>query len=239
MIALRTQLGQGYAPTATTEWQFVSGTTPAWRGDKPLLVYCHGSGDTATTVLKKSGQKPLIDALAQRYIVIAADLGYQAFGNDIHVTRITQAITYLQGITGNTDPVTLLGGSMGNLGGMGYVRAHPENVRAYVGIIPGLDLSDLMLRGAAADINAAYGGAYSDAVHGPAHSPVHYADDLDPAVPMHLWTASNDTICVPATADAFVASRPSTLRTDVGALGHSEAAVAAAHASVLEWLATT
>lgn len=238
-LATRTILGQGYSPTAPTESQYLAGTAKAQIGQRPPLVYCHGSGDTATTVLAKTGQKPLIDALAQRYAVIVADLGYQAFGNDTHAARISEAIAYLEQTWGTRSRVTLVAGSMGVLGALGYTRVHPDRVRAVAGIIPGLDLADLMLRGAAADINAAYPPAYDDQVHGPTHSPVRYAAGLAPGVPIHLWTASDDTIATPATAAAFVVSRPTTGRTDLGALGHSEAAVAAAQPLVLDWLATT
>lgn len=238
-LAMRTILGQGYSPTAPTEWQYLAGTAKAQIGQRPGLIYCHGSGDTAQTILGKVGQKALIDALAQKYAVIACDLGYQAFGNDTHVARIGEAITYLEATWKTTSRVVLVGGSMGALGALGYARLYPQKVRAVAGIIPGLDLADLMLRGAAADINAAYGGAYNDATDGPTHSPVQYAASLDPNLPIRLWTASNDTIAVPATATAFVAARPQTGRVDVGALGHSEAAVTASQTSVLDWLATT
>ena len=238
-IAQRTILGQGYSPTAPTEWHYLAGTAKAQLGLKPPLIYCHGSGDTAQTILAKTGQKPLLDALAQNYAVIACDLGYQAFGNDTHVARIIEAVTYLEQTWGTRSRITLVGGSMGCLGALGYTRLYPTKVRAVAGIIPGLDLADLMLRGAAADINAAYGGAYNDATDGPTHSPVQYAASLSSSIPIRLWTANNDTIAVPATAAAFVAARPATFRTDVGALGHSEAAVTASITSVIDWLATT
>lgn len=237
-LATRAILGQGYSPAAPTEWHYLAATVRGQRGERPGIVYCHGSGDNARTILSKAGQRPLIDALAQRYAVVAADLGLQAWGNDTHVQRIGEAITHLRATWGVTGPVILVAGSMGNLGALGYARLHPENVRAIAGIIPALDLADLMLRGAAADINAAYPPAYNDAAMGPTHSPVKYAATLDADLPIRLWTTSNDPICVPATATAFVTARPQTVRTDLGALGHTEAAVAAAQASVLAWLRT-
>lgn len=238
-IAVRQSLGQGYSSAAPLEWQYLAGTASAQLGLRPPLVYCHGSGDTATTILAKTGQKALLDALAQRYAIIAPDLGLQAFGNDTHVARIVEAVAYLEATWGTRSRVTLVAGSMGMLGALGYARLYPQKVRAVAGIIPGLDLADLMLRGAAADINAAYGGAYNDATMGPTHSPVQYAASLSPSLRIHLWTTSDDTIAVPATATSFVAARPSTGRTNVGALGHSEAAVTASQTSVLDWLATT
>lgn len=238
-IAQRSVLGQGYSAVDPTEWQYLAGTAAAEVGLKPGLIYCHGSGDTAQTILSKTGQKALLERLAQNYAVIACDLGYQAFGNDTHVARIAEAIAYLEATWGTRSRVVLVGGSMGALGALGYARQFPAKVRAVAGIIPGLDLADLMLRGAAADINAAYGGAYNDVTDGPTHSPAQYADELDPDIQIHLWTASDDTIAVPATASAFVAARPSTERTNVGALGHSEAAVTASISGVVDWLATT
>lgn len=238
-IATLSRLATGYSTANVDEKFWFSATADGWLGAKPPLIYCHGSGHDAVTILSGSGQRPLLDALAQHYSVIAADLGLQAWGNDTHVTRIAEAVNYLATTWGIHGRVTLVAGSMGNLGALGYARAHPENVRAVAGIIPALDLADLMLRGAASDINAAYPPSYNDATMGPTHSPVQYADELDPDLNIHLWTASNDTICVPATAAAFVAARPQTIRTDLGALGHTEAAVSAAQASVLDWLATT
>lgn len=239
-LALRTQLGQGYSPTAPTEWQYFSSVNRGWLGQKPALIYCHGSGDTAATILAKTGQKALIDALSQEYAVLACDLGLQAWGNDRHVQAIEEAVTYIEATRGTSGQIVLVGGSMGNLGALGYLRLHPEKVRAYVGIIPALDLANLnLIPAVASDLTIAYGAPYNDATMGPTHSPVRYAASLDADVPIHLWTASNDTITVPSTADAFVAARPQTLRTNVGALGHSEAAVTAAQASVLSWLATT
>ena len=187
-------------------------------------------------MLAKTGQKALLDTLAQDYAVISCDLGLQAFGNDTHVARIADAITYLEANWGTSGCVVLVGGSMGALGALGYARLHPEKVRAVAAIIPGLDLADLMLRGAAADINTAFGGTYNDSTHGPTHSPVKYAASMDATVPVHLFTASDDTIAVPATATAFVTARPQTMRTDLGALGHSEAAVTASIPKVAAWL---
>lgn len=237
-LATLARLSDGYSPTAPAELQYDVATVRGWSGRAPALVYCHGSGDTTTTVLGKPSQKALVDGLAQRYAVTVADLGGQVWGNDTHVARIGEAVAHIQAVTGATSRVVLVAGSMGTLGALGYARAHPERVRAIAAIIPALDLQSL-LAVAAADINAAYPPAYVDAVHGPTHSPVKYAAALAPGVPIHLWTASNDTLALPATAAAFVAARPATGRTDVGALGHSEAAVAAATPGILDWLATT
>lgn len=236
-LALRTIFGEGYSPTAPTEKQWDLGTIRAARGDKPPMIYCHGSGDTATTIQAKTGQLALLRALAQDYMICAADLGLQAWGNDTHVARIGEAIDHLEATYGTSGPVTLVTGSMGNLGGMGYARLYPENVTAIAAIIPATDLANLYANPLiTADMNLAYPPAYDNATMGPTHSPVMYASTMDPDLPIHLFTASNDTITVPSTAAAFVAARPQTERTDLGALGHSEAAVTASVPLVVEWL---
>lgn len=237
-IATRSVTGQGYSPTAPLEYQYVVGSTKAWTGRRPPLIYCHGSGETAQTAsaasAAKAGQWAILTALAQHYFVIAADLGLQAWGNDAHVARIDEARLYLESL-GASGPVTLVGGSMGNLGAMGYLRQYPTRVRKLAGVIPCVDLAAVYPL-ASADIDAAYGGAYNDAVHGPTHSPVQYAATLAPTTPIHLFTSSNDPVCYPSTADAFVAARPATERTDLGALGHGETAAGAAAAPMLDWL---
>lgn len=240
-IALRSVMGQGYSAAAPSEFQFVVGTASAWAGRKPPLIYCHGSGATTQTAASGSaanaGEWALLTALAQHYLVIVADLGLQAWGNDTHVARIAEAKAYLAAL-GATGPVTLVGGSMGNLGALGYARAHPESVSKVACIIPALDLASLYPM-ASADIDAAYGGAYSNAVHGPTHSPVQYAASLDADLPIHLFTTSNDPVCLPSTASAFVSARPQTGRTDLGALGHGDAAAGASASPVVEWLHTS
>lgn len=237
-LALRTILGTGYSATAPTEMHYLAATIRGQRGEKRGLIYCHGSGDTAESITAKTGQRPLLDALAQEYAVIGADLGLQAWGNDTHVARIIEARDYLSSQFGTSGKVLLVGVSMGMLGALGYARLYPGNVQAVVGIIGAMDLADLLLRGAATSINAAYPPAYDDATDGPTHSPVKYAASLDASLPIRLYTASNDPTVVPTTADAFVAARPQTTRVDVGALGHSEASITAATAPAIAWLKT-
>lgn len=223
------------------EWDVTLGAPPTWIGDGQPMVYCHGSGDTSLTVLPKSGQGPLIRSLAERHTIAVCDLGGQTWGNDTVITRIGQARTYLRNTWGSEGQVTLVGISMGGLAALAYALANPSAVRAVALIIPALDLNDLVVNnrgGAAADVNAAYGGAYNNATHGPTHNPAVYAASLRATMPIAIWTASDDPICVPSTADGFVTSRPQTARTDVGALGHSEASITAALDGVVQFVRT-
>lgn len=230
MSYLTYEYGQGYSASAPTEWYCGIGTRRGMSKQLRCLIYAHGSGDTTFTATSaaKAGQNALLRTLAQDYFILVADLGLQAgWGNDLHRQRIEDAVSFLSTRWGfNNDQVTLMGGSMGVLGIMQYARVNPTRVRNMVGIIPALDLQSLM-SSASADINAAYGGAYNDATHGPLHSPVQFADELDEDIPITLFTASNDTITLPSTATAFVSARPRTKRVDLGAVGHTEAAVTA------------
>lgn len=236
-LPTRSTLGVGYSTTAPTERQYVASTYHGWRGELPPLIYCHGSGDTAETVPGKSGQAVLLAALAQRYTVVAADLGLQVWGNDTHIARVADAVAYAASL-GATGKVTIVTASMGTLGGLGYLLRNPGNVRAAGCVIPALDLEQL-LSVAASEINAAYPPAYDDAVNGPTHSPVKYAASLPTTVPIHLLTSSTDAIVLPSTADAFMAARPATKRTDIGTAGHSEASILAAVAPLTSWLLAT
>lgn len=233
-IAVRTE--HGTARYVAAEDDIVLGTAATWLHTRAPLIYCHGAGDTAGSAFHKSGQGPLLKQLARLYTVALCDLGgAQTWGNDTVVTRIGQAKTYLSSSFGATGPVVLVAGSMGTLGALAYTLANPSDVRGVAAVIPALDLNDLVVNnrgGSAAAINTAYGGSYSDVTHGPTHSPVQFAASL-PAIPISLWTASDDAVCVPSTADAFVTARPSTSRSSVGALGHTEAAITAATTGVV------
>lgn len=74
-------------------------------------------------------------------------------------------------------------------------------------------------------------GGYYQATHGATKNPVTFASSL--AMPVGLWTASDDAVCVPSTADAFVTARPATTRTNLGAVGHTQAAISASVAGVV------
>lgn len=200
------------------------------------VLFFHGSGETALTTLTDPSTRDLLAEVSKRAVVIAADFGLQAWGNDTAIARAVQAMNYGEANLGVVGPWTFITGSMGNANGCATALAYPTRVKAIAGIIPLTDIADVMLRGAAASVNAAYPPAYDDAINGPTHSPIHFAEELDPDMPMHFWTASNDPIVVPATSDAFIAARPQTGRTDVGPLGHSDAAVVAAASGVVDFV---
>jgi pimeloyl-ACP methyl ester carboxylesterase len=235
---IRTQYAIG--EYAALETSIVLAEHQAWTDGGTPLVFCHGSGDIASTVYDDDVQRSLVRQMGNMFVVGVGDLGYQTWGNDTAITRVEEMRTYLDTDWNSDGPIVLVGISMGALSALAYTLANPDRVQAVAIIIPALDINDLVVNnrgGGAAEINAAYGGAYNNGTDGPDHNPVVFAADLPEDLPIFLFTSSDDPLAVPATADAFMAARPQTTRLNIGALGHSDAAVAAAIPYVLSAIA--
>lgn len=223
--------------TAASEYDTVFGTVRTWSGKQPNgIVFCHGSGDSARISYDDPVQFDLCSRLAQNATVILADLGLQTWGNDTAITRIGEAIAYLRTSYGVQGKVALVGASMGNANQMAYARANPSQVRAIAGIIPLTDLTDVMTRGAAAEVNAAYGGTYSDVTNGPTHNPIRYASTLPTTMPIRLWSSPTDALVPYQTALDFQTARPQTVLSTLPNYGHSDASVDAAISTVVPFI---
>lgn len=232
MRAARSSFGDGRYVAGEQDVTLMTTHVPT-AGRTPL-IWCHGNYGTAAADF--AAYDTQLRLLAQRHTVIAADLGFNTFGNPIGTTRVGQAIAYLAASWGSSGPAVLVGASMGAAVALNYARVHPENVAAVACIIPALDLNVANDHPAADEIDLAYPPAYDDAVHGPTYSPVQFARSLPGGMPIHLWTSSNDPTVAPATADMFVARRPQTGRTDIGAQGHG--GISLAVPKVADWLTT-
>lgn len=218
------QQGRSTALTAPTEWDLIY-----YRQRSPFgLAFFHGSGHTATTTLQTVETDDMLRDLARRQTVFVGDFALQSWANPAGIARSVDGLDYMAAQLGVVEPVVLVAGSMGFALAAALTLAHPARVKAIAGIIPLTDIADVRLRGAAASVDAAYPPGYNDLTDGPTHSPVHFADELPADLPIHLWTTSDDPIVPPATADAFVAARPQTGRTNLGPMGHTNAAIAAA-----------
>lgn len=225
MLAVATSAGEGRYQGGEWDVTYQTVTRPSRRP----LVWCHGQGGTALGDYLGFGSG-ILRHLAQNYTIVAADLGFNTFGNDTGMARVQAAIDYLD-LPG---PVTLVGASMGACVALNYATRNPETVRAVAGIIPLVDLNIPDGHGSKAQLNLAYPPAYDDAnPEHRAHNPMHFADQLP--MPVSLWTSSDDPAVPPATADAFVAARPQTKRVVFGAFGH--AGVNVAGPLVADWLA--
>lgn len=238
MKAIRSRVFTGHPDGET---QIVLGTRDSWAGSVSTAVLdLHGSGSSAFAQHDVFQTRALMNGIAAFTTVLTADFGLQTWGNDTFALRAESARAHLEADWGLTEKLVLVAASMGFLNACNYARTHPERVAAIAGVVPGCDLTDLWAnRGAGpgpGGIDEAFGGAYDPEVDGPVYNPVEFAASLDPDIPIHLWTAPDDLITVPSTADAFVAARPQTGRTILPTGGHSMASIANATPAVIAWV---
>ena len=192
------------------------------------LIWCHGNNGNATNDF--SGYSYVFNLFARYFKVYVADLGGNTFGNDTGIARVASLVTY----AGN-GPVVLVGASMGASVAINYAVRNPTKVLAIANVIPALDFNSVDSSNLGwTNLNAAYPPAYNAATDGPTHNPLQIANQLPSNLPVKLWTSSDDPTCPPATADAFVAARPQTQRTVIGAYGHGGIAIAAP--DMLNWM---
>lgn len=237
-MSLRTLYDKGISPSAPTE-QFmrVGGIRTDRQTEHRGILFVHGSGGTALQVAGDPYQKALIDGVSlglNRATIVSADWGFETYGNDLAMSRLDDGYTYLRS-RGADVRIGLIGGSMGSCNILNWAYRNPGKVAFVAATIPLVDLADIYARYAPAKtgMDAAYGGTYNDATMGAMHSPIKFATKMNPDLPITLYTASDDAICVPATATAFIAARPQTKRVNVGALGHTPLAMYTALSAVL------
>ncbi len=234
MLSVRTSAGQNrYSPDAPTEWDII------YRTSSPVsitpLVWCHGNHGTALGDF--FGYRTTLLALAQRHVVIGADLGGNTFGNDLSIQRVEEALDYLT-TKGAFGPAVLVGASMGGLVAMNWAVRNLDRVAAVAGIVPALNLDAPPGHPAEPFVDAAYPPAYDTGnPEHTSHDPVLFADDFPPDIPIGLWYSNNDTTVPPDdNALAFEAARPETHVVDYGAWGHGGINVAGVQ--VAAWLET-
>lgn len=210
----------------------IGGGLRTWRkdGTRPIFIFAHGATGSARFSWGLSNQRQIFLELAKDHTVIVADLGGDLFANDLHLQILTDTVSYARSTWGaSTAPIFLWGESMGAALVLAWTRANAESVNKVACTIPLIDIKqarDDNVLGLGPAVDAAYGGTYDDNVHGSTHSPIRFASTMSQTVPIKLWTSSNDTVVPPATADAFVAARPTTQRADLGAQGHSATSAA-------------
>jgi hypothetical protein len=219
------------------EAPFVGGTglwdttlNPQRRIGRPPLAYLHGAANNPTELLGAvlPSIEPMMVQIADRDgFEVGCPWRTQLWNNQLDRDRITATLTYLRTTWGAAaDPGALVGASMGGASGVGYPQAFPAAVTCSVIIMPALDLDWLWTNdylGARAPISTAHGvvwspGAVLPAGVNPILSP--------PAVPTQLWLPNNDGF---GTNVADWASDHADLVEfhDLGAVGHTDAAVAA------------
>lgn len=233
--------GVGFAGAGQS--YYLAGPNAAfWDARKPIrsvILWGHGAGSANGSVLGAPLNNPYRMGLVRRFVqegcvVLASDWGGATWGappsNDYVEAGRIAIMTKLN--VADDVPIGLYGTSMGNLVMMNYMRANPTRVAFMAGAIPLLDPGELRDRGLtlpvgnslhnfADDINAAYGGQFSNATHGLQYSPVKYAHLLPADIPIKLWMGARDGTVPIATGDAFVAARPQTER-EIFDTGHND-----------------
>lgn len=212
-------------------------TTWQRNGSKPGVIFCHGftQDETVPYLSQLTGQVPVLNRLAEKYPVACGAFGGATWGNDTVLGMVTSTRTVLQSavIGAKAGKVILVGVSMGGLSILNWAKANPTLVAGVVLIIGGIDIEDCQANnrgGLASSINAAYpGGVYVDSTQKANHNPAYMATlGAYTNIPIQVWYANDDAIWPPSITTAFAATNgANTTLHSVGALGHTEAAVAA------------
>lgn len=211
---------------ATGETDIIVGDFPTWNGagTSKGFVWAHGATEDASEAWQN--WRIPIKAMALRGTVHVGDYGGHTWGSGTPANEVTDriddGIDYIVANHGVDLPVALVGMSMGGCSILNYALRNPTKVSCVALLIPLVDIWDARSNGSLApywgEIDAIYGAPPTDYSE---NSPVEFASELDPDLPIHIWSSSNDHLAKPATHTAFVEARPQTGFTDIGPLGHT------------------
>lgn len=161
------------------------------------------------------------------FVLIAPDLDL-TWGNATGRTRIADAVTYANTNFGTTAPPILLGGSHGSTSALMYALEATTKPKCLVTFLTIADLKTVQSAntgGQAAGITA----AWANPVPAQADTLVR-ASELA-SVPIYANYASDDAFSV--NLSTFATSHGNTTLANVGALGHTDAAMAAADTTAI------
>lgn len=202
---------------------------------KTPIIMMGGGSYTAWTALV-DGAETICAGLVEVGFAVYIPTVSSMFGNDASVIRENDALTYARANGAHpTAPPVILGLSNGSVCGFRWVRENPAS--AMIAILPALDLQEVYETNtflAQDDIGTAWGIALDGSGILPDKaSPInsalngYYAD-----VPTQLHYASDDALStiysgVGTAIDAFSTAVPEADIHNLGALGHSAAAIQA------------
>ncbi len=174
------------------------------------VLHAHGAGGYAQNAIDPTGlQSSLYGGVVNDgSVLFAGDYGGPAnWGASNAMVRMTAAYNYLQ-TQPNVKPgkVVLMGGSMGALCCLNWAAANPDKVACVVGIIPVINLNDIVVNnrgGYGAEASAAY-GTWSESTYGATYNPKTMAGlGKYNGLPILLFYGTTDTLCIPAETQAF------------------------------------
>lgn len=237
-MGLLTSRGVGqYAASAPTDVHVaITDRLYQPRGKNPV-VWCHSSGGTADEPVTPSNNcRPMLTELAQLQVpILSYDAGGTShWGNDAAQARTDDAIAYLRtkygAGSGNTGKVVLVGVSMGSLLALNWAKNNPSQVAALVLFYPVTDLAAMhdatggAAGGAAAAIEAAYGGAGGYASALPTHSPILVDPSVYRAMPIVFQYSTADATVGTPNQEAFLSRfrGPNLYPVQLGAVNHAD-----------------
>lgn len=229
---------RGYSADSRVSRVVVGEVDTVWfpryaRVDTYGVILLHGqSNPQAFISSNQEASVRLAGAIASQGIpCVAAEMHGDSWANDSSMTDIDNARTLLSSLfpSMKTDKICLIGGSMGAALGTRYSQLNPDEVAAFVGIIPAYDPKTIYVNNDVGDaaMEAAWSfvglGNFPDALDlGPKGA------DAD-TVPILTGYASNDTVVPSASVIAYhtlAGGEPENL-INLGAVGHTNAAIAA------------
>lgn len=213
---------------------------PRRRVRREPVIFCGGMNNLPRVALTASYLKTLRKFVEHGFAVHVPYLA-ATWNNAAGQTSLNRAAAQLK--VEASDPaatrVILVGASHGAGSAIRHAQAFPSAVACVVGTVPALNwgylrTSDALNIGLRAALDAAWGVVYPAAL--PAGvDPSTRITDL--TVPTQLWVASNDLV---SSGWENYAARPNVEVRQVGALGHTDAAIAAWDPNaVLEFVETS
>jgi alpha-beta hydrolase superfamily lysophospholipase len=203
--------------------------------NKPPVVYCHGLGADPGQITGTNGQPAtgkLLTTIAEAGYPIVANNHAALWGASPSDTRVDEAVTFARTTLGAhpTKRPFIIGGSMGAATALHWAKAvGPNGVAGVIAIIPALDLEAIRTANtlsARAGIDAAWGVTWiSDRVVAlPAGANAYDNTSNYLVIDGILFVATDDAVS--AGYSTFATNTKFQLVT-VGALGHTDAAIAA------------
>lgn len=124
--------------------------------------------------------------------------GNHTWGNATCQARIDEAYARM-----GSQKIILASQSMGGPGGLTWAANNPTKVAGIILVIPVLHLGSILSSSYAADLNAAYGGTYSDDTYGDYSPVIRARRGTFPSLPIQMWYGTSDSLCLPQYAEEF------------------------------------
>lgn len=203
----------------------------------PPVVWGHGANQNAS-IAPMFGSRHLLNEFARYGFPCASVSTTALWATGASHDRRLAAAQWLRDNKGAVGPAILVGASMGAYESLVCAVDNPDEVRCVVGLIPAThpeDIRDKDTNGLRAVLDALHGVVWPAPLPDAFNPPDRVAEFSE--LPVQLWVASNDDVTDPVLANQFGAAIGADVH-DLGALGHTDVAMAASDAeAVLDFVA--